>query len=120
MHEMMTKLSGLGPEIALLIGATVCLFCGLSPNDALRRLTVLVAAVALVVACSLAATSKSYDGVWELAGFTKTAIACVGLLLLLVAAAVPERLDLNHDGAPWADVSLEQSQRGEFFAFFLS
>ena len=66
MHEMMTKLSGLGPEIALLIGATVCLFCGLSPNDALRRLTVLVAAVALVVACSLAATSKSYDGVWEL------------------------------------------------------
>jgi NADH-quinone oxidoreductase subunit N len=121
MNEVVAKLSTLGPEITMLIGATLCLALGLASNDLIRRLTGFVALVTLIVAGCLAATGG--EGAWDMAGFVKTAIAGVGILLLFVAMAVPERLEIARDMAPssgpWQPLTPEQSERGEFFGFFL-
>ena len=113
MTEITEKLASLGPEIALLIGACLCLAMGLSGSMTLRRLSGAVAALALVVAAIVALTGE--QGL-PMQRYIQAAIACVGLLLLLIAVAVPEKLIVRP--ANPTDLT-DNVDRGEFFAFLL-
>ena len=116
------KLLGVIPEMILLIGACACLATGLWRSAAVRRATPWVAGAALVLAgiAALFPAPLSYGTPYiGFASYVKVAVACVGLVLLLVAAGVPdtlrqvvatERADRFEPG---------DTIRGEFYAFFL-
>ena len=112
MHEVTAKLATLGPELTMLIGATLCLLVGLSHKPGRRQLTGLIAAVALLVALYKAANGRNDCGGLGHGFIYQTAIAGVGFLLLLVAMSVPDRLESSHDSAranaPWAALSPDQ------------
>lgn len=121
---MIEKLATLYPEMAMLFGACVCMLMGLSENVAARRATVWVAAVTLLFAAFLATSTEASAGLLGVdPSFVKVAVASVGLLLLMVAAGVPDRLRSTAD----AEAEQEKSGhfepgnvlRGEFYAFFL-
>ena len=126
----LSKLSGLWPEIAMLIGALACLFTGLSPNPTVRKtLTPWIAGAALVAAAvitlvvgqgrSAEAGMASAMGIGGFEPFIKLAVAGVGLILLLVAVNQPNQLRQNAIADAAKRFEPGDAIRGEFFAFFL-
>lgn len=121
MNELATKIATLWPEVAMLSAATLCLFAGLSCNAGLRRATAGIAAVGLIIAGILAELTRGQGPNADIAAYIKLAVAGVGLLLLMVAAAVPGQLRQTRDAdaAPARRFEPGDTFRGEFFAFFL-
>lgn len=122
MNPMVEKFATLWPEIALLIGAVVCLITGLAPTQAVRRLTAPVAAVALIVAGVLVPMMDPTQSGLGLGGITlyvKLAVVGVGLVLVLIAAGVPDQLRQVREGEAGPRFEPGNVMRGEFFAFFL-
>lgn len=124
MNPMVEKFATLWPEIALLVGATLCLVTGLARSAALRRATPWVAGVSLVVAGVIAALMPPAEAgllMPEMTRFVKLAVVGVGLVLLLIAAGVPMQLprvrEVETDSEARFDAG--NTMRGEFFAFFL-
>ncbi len=131
MTSITDKLVTLWPAIALLIGACVSMLIGLSPTRSTRKLPAQVAALSLLVAGWLVWRQGFDASVDEaavamqpaIAWFVSLSIVGVGLLLLLVAAGVPDHLSQTQDAEARCDRggSFEPGDvmRGEFFAFFL-
>jgi NADH-quinone oxidoreductase subunit N len=121
--EMIQKLAGLWPEIVMLIGATACLFIGLSKGKGPRRSTPWIAAATLVTAalmvCYKPASSDEPAALAGMAGYIKLAVAGIGLILLMVAAGVPNRLRQNIDAESAKVFEPGDVMTGEFYAFFL-
>jgi NADH-quinone oxidoreductase subunit N len=121
--EMIQKVAGLWPEIVMLIGATTCLFIGLSKGKGPRRSTPWIAAVTLVFA-GLMVFNKS-DAAYEpvvlagMAGYIKLAVAGLGLILLMIATGVPNRLRQTIDAEAAKVFEPGDIMTGEFYAFFL-
>ncbi len=130
---MLDKLATLGPEIVMGIGACMCMATGLTRSPILRRLTAPVAAITLIVVAVMVipqivdprygdANNTVGVGV-SFTAYVTCAVACVGFLLLMVAAGVPGRLHMTREaetavtrGRPFEPGDM---MRGEFFAFFL-
>ncbi|MFA9477330.1 NADH-quinone oxidoreductase subunit N [Phycisphaerales bacterium AB-hyl4] len=122
MEEMLAKFASLWPEIALLVGAGLCLITGLHRNPAVRQATVWVAAASLVVAGILIAiTGVPYSefGFGAMTVYIKYAAVVIGLLLLMVSAGVPEQVRQNRLAESAKSFDPGNSTRGEFYAFFL-
>ncbi len=123
MEALIDKLGSLWPEIVLLMGAVSCLVTGLNHNPLARKLTPWVAALSIGVASLLVAVVPpagahplGFDG---LPGFIKLITLGIALLLLGLAAGVPDAL-LQHrktESSPIFDAG--NSVKGEFYAFFL-
>ena len=131
MNPMLEKLTFLWPEIIMFVGGVICMLTGLGATLAIRRTTVAVAAVTLLLAgvVTFITSDPSFVSAEKLAGttamatFVKLTIVVIGLLLLLVAARLPEKLHATidseqptNDGRPFEPAL---AVRGEFFAFFL-
>ena len=120
MNPLVEKLAYLGPEIVLLVGATLCLFIGLAPSAGTRKLAPWIAGRALVLSVVIPRTFSGIElAATPLAGYVKAAVATVGLLLLLVAARTPDDLRQTQDAERAARFEPGDTLRGEFFAFFL-
>ncbi len=121
--EIIQKVAGLWPEIVMLIGATACLFIGLSKGKGPRRSTPWIAAATLVVAalmvCSHPSATDSSTALAGLADYIKLAVAGIGLILLMVAAGVPNRLRQTLDAEAAKHFEPGDVMTGEFYAFFL-
>jgi len=131
MNPMLEKLLFLWPEIIMLTGGVACLLIGLASKASVRRATVAVAAGTLVLAGVAAVivsdpafvSAERLASLSPMATYVKLAVVGIGLLLLMVAARVPEKLHTTinseqptEDGRSW-DPAL--AVRGEFFGFFL-
>ena len=114
MNDLATKVAGLWPEIALGLAACACLMMGMAPQVAVRRLTVWVAAAGLVIAGLLVGGGEP-----SITAYIKLAVVAVGLLLLMVASAVPGQLQQSRDAERARRFEPGDVVRGEFFAFFL-
>ena len=124
MTELAAKLSTLWPEIAVGVAACVCLATGLAPQPAVRKATVWVAGVGLIVAgvlvtLGVGVPAEGPPPLWSTTVFVKGATCAVGLLLLLAAAATPALHPQVAAADARADFEPGDSFRGEFFAFFL-
>ncbi|MEX0886272.1 MAG: NADH-quinone oxidoreductase subunit N [Phycisphaeraceae bacterium] len=122
MTEMVAKFATLWPEIALLVGACLCLVTGLSPSQAVRNATVWVAAASLVAAALLVPVVGVPDiklGLGPMTVFVKLTVVGVGLVLLLVTAGVPASLKQVAAADRARRFEPGDTTRGEFFAFFL-
>lgn len=118
MTEFSHRLAGLGPEIVMLIGACACLLMGLAERRLVRVFVPLAACATLGVAA--VCVQGDAQGALTLAGYAKLAILGMGLLLLLLAASMPEQTDMegvNSDAS--AAFNPGVVVRGEFYAFFL-
>lgn len=128
MSPMVEKLAHLWPQIVMLTGAAVCLLMGLSRAAACRRAVAKAAGATLLLAgAAVVVTSdptfigaQAAARVSPLAVFIHLAVVAIGLLLLMVASGVPERLLGTRDAeeAP-GGFDAATAMRGEFFAFFL-
>jgi len=121
--EMIQKVAGLWPEIVMLIGATVCLFIGMSKGKGPRRSTPWIAATTLVIAalmvCNKGADIDQTAALGGMANYVKLAVAGIGLILLMVAAGVPNRLRQTLDAEAAKTFEPGDVMTGEFYAFFL-
>ena len=121
--EFIEKAAGLWPEIVMLIGATLTLFIGLSKGQGPRRSTPWIAALTLVLAgCFVSLKPAPVIEGAALAGmaaYVKLAVVGIGLILLLVAAGVPNRLRQTLDAEAAAEFEPGDVMTGEFYAFFL-
>jgi len=119
--SIIDKLAAIVPEIIIAIGATVCLFIGLSSSLRWRKATVWVAGLTLAASVAVPAIVPQLDlAETGFAAYAKVAIAVVGILLVMVAASVPGSLKLAREvdsGQVEFDAGLVA--RGEFFAFML-
>lgn len=126
--HMYARLQEIKPEIALAVGAVICLILGLARQASIRRLATLVAGLSLVACIVL--TAQGQQGAdsavsilfWHgnLASFTKLAVSFVGLALLCVTAAVPlEQPSARAIETGKAAFEPGDVVRGEFMAFFL-
>ena len=120
------KLGDLWPEIAMLIGATLCLFTGLSRRAFVRRtMTPWIAGTTLVVAGLLTVLLEQVGSatpglaVGGLQWFVKLAVAIWGFVLLLIAVNQPNQLQQNRLADASKSFEPGDGVRGEFFAFFL-
>ncbi len=120
---LVEKVGTLWPELMMLVGATVCMLMGLSRNADARRSTPWIAAATLVIAALLVpANLTPYSNGVGLGGmipFVKLATLAVGLVLLMVAAHVPEGLRLVRQAEAAPRFEPANVVRGEFYAFFL-
>ncbi|MEM1097566.1 MAG: NADH-quinone oxidoreductase subunit N [Planctomycetota bacterium] len=126
MDVLLDKITTLWPEITLLLGAISCLVTGLHPNRAARNLTPWVAALSMGVASLLVAVVPEpgthplgFDG---LSAYVELAVLGVGLLLLAVAAGLPDALKQHRRSEAAADrgkFEPADALKGEFYAFFL-
>ena len=124
---MIQKIVTLWPELTVLCGACVCLALGLSGRAALRRLVSAVAAVALVLAGTIAWSNlQSGDATatwtWNLPGYIKLAVTGIGVLLVLLMAPMPELPDAARRHTTGTSESASPSQsspHGEFNALLL-
>ncbi len=135
MNPLLAKLAGLGPEIALGIGATACLMIGLAKSARVRRATPAVAGATILASilvpmlcCGSFAVKagESFDitqlaiANTAMATYIKIAIAAVGFLLLLVAVNTPDAVRQNADAESGREAfDPGNVVRGEFFAFML-
>lgn len=121
--EIIEKMAGLWPEIVMLIGATLCLFVGLSHGKGPRRSTPWIAALTLILAACFVwlkpAPLVEGSAIAGIAGYVKLAVAGIGLILLLVAAGVPGRLRQTIDAENAPTFEPGDVMTGEFYAFFL-
>ena len=122
MTDMVAKFATLWPEVALLVGACLCLVTGLSPSQRVRNATVWVAAAALIVAGLLVpvvGVPPIALGLGPMTVFVKLTTVALGLVLLMVMAGVPSQLKqvVGADRARLFEPG--DTIRGEFFAFFL-
>lgn len=126
-RAMTEKLSALGPEVALLVAAVLCLAMGLARQPMLRRLSPFVAAIGLLTALGLTLRTAGGgdDYSWttfqgSLPIFVKIIVSVMGLILLLANATVPTEQPLEQaierGKAPFSPADV---MRGEFLAFFL-
>lgn len=123
MEALLGKLGSIWPEIVLLTGAVACLAAGLNTRAALRKTTPWVAAFALVLAGLMVYGSSPETshplGLFGMAKFVKLAVLGVSLLLLAVAAGVPDALMQHKRTEAAATFDAGASIKGEFYAFFL-
>ncbi|MEO0588466.1 MAG: NADH-quinone oxidoreductase subunit N, partial [Planctomycetota bacterium] len=126
-------LISLAPEFAMLLGAMACLVAGLANPEAGRKAAPWLAATALFCATVLTIDWNGTDvevgvidgpvlftyGVGGFAGYVKLAVCFVGIVLLMVAAAVPDQLGQVVAADSRKTFEAGDSLRGEFFAFFL-
>lgn len=121
--EIIEKVAGLWPEIVMLIGATACLFIGLSKGQGPRRSTPWIAALTLALAalvvCKKGGAGDEAAILAGMANYIKLAVAGVGLILLMVAAGVPNRLRQTLDAEAAREFEPGDVMTGEFYAFFL-
>jgi NADH-quinone oxidoreductase subunit N len=121
--EIIQKVAALWPEVVMLIGATACLFIGLSHGKGPRRSTPWIAAATLVIAalmvCTRSGAADEPAALAGMAGYVKLAVAGIGLILLLVAAGVPDRLRQTLDAEAAKTFEPGDVMTGEFYAFFL-
>lgn len=121
--EMIQKVAGLWPEIVMLFGATACLFIGLSHGKGPRRSTPWIAAATLVLAavmvCKKSGAADEAAALAGMANYIKLAVAGIGLILLMVAAGVPNRLRQTLDAEAAKTFEPGDVMTGEFYAFFL-
>ncbi len=121
--EIIEKVAGLWPEIVMLIGATLCLFIGLSQGKGPRRSTPWIAAITLLLAIAFVWLKPApvVEGaiLGGMAGYVKVATAGIGLILLMVAAGVPGRLKQSIDAENAPTFEPGDLITGEFYAFFL-
>ncbi|MEX2215380.1 MAG: NADH-quinone oxidoreductase subunit N [Phycisphaeraceae bacterium] len=129
MSIMLEKLIFLWPEIIMLCGAVTVMLVGLSASAAVRRSCTAITAGALVLAgVAVIITSdpafiaqEKLDTQPNIAVYIKLAVVGIGVLLLMVAGTVTDKLAATRDsegdaGKPFDPAT---SIRGEFFAFFL-
>ncbi|MCC6580080.1 MAG: NADH-quinone oxidoreductase subunit N [Phycisphaeraceae bacterium] len=126
MNPITAKLMELGPEVALFIGACLCLAVGLSRSRENRKLAASIAAMALVasgIAAVLFTPPAFRDlttGPLPMALYLKPIVAAIGILLLLFAVNVPDRLAteraIDEGRLPFDPANV---MTGEFYAFFL-
>jgi NADH-quinone oxidoreductase subunit N len=126
--RMMTdKLSALGPEVALVVAAVLCLALGLARQSVLRKLSPLVAAAGLLAALGLTLYSAGGGEHYSWANFqgslpifVKIIVSAMGLILLLSNATLPTEQPFEHaieqGRSPFSPADV---MRGEFLAFFL-
>lgn len=123
MEPLSEKLLSLWPELVLLVGAVVCLACGLAKTRSARELTAAVAAVFLlgagVLAGSGAVPVTNGVGLGAAADFMRVFMPVAGFVLVLVAAGVPGRIQQVMAAEGGSEFDPERSSRGEFFAFIL-
>jgi NADH-quinone oxidoreductase subunit N len=133
MIEMSKDLALLAPEACMMVGALACLAAGLMNPEAGRRFAPWLAAAALFSALVLCIDWNGDDiavgpidgpamftyGILGFAGYIKLAVCFLGLILLMVAAAVPNQLGQVVAADRRAAFEPGDSLRGEFFAFFL-
>ncbi len=121
--EIIQKVAGLWPEIVMLLGATACLFIGLSKGQGPRRSTPWIAALTLALAalvvCKQGGAGDEAAVLAGMASYIKLAVAGVGLILLMVAAGVPNRLRQTLDAEAAREFEPGDVMTGEFYAFFL-
>jgi len=116
---MIEKLLTIIPELVMIAVAFFVMIIGLSPNAAVRRMTVWFSAASLLIAGVTIAHYDQVAGVQlpAIAVFLKLAIVGVGLLLLLNAAETPD--EYGGDLAPGKRFDVTTVSRGEFYGFFL-
>ncbi|MEQ9452991.1 MAG: NADH-quinone oxidoreductase subunit N [Phycisphaeraceae bacterium] len=122
MNPLIDKLLNLWPELAVLIGAVACLSLGLARTQAMRSLTAAAAGLSLAVASGLAWFAQPLEsgvGLVGAIGYLRVFIPLAGLLLVLVAAGVPDRIQQVMDAEAGPQFKPGRSSRGEFFAFML-
>lgn len=119
--QMLSKLGETGPEIVMLLGACLCLLVGLHKSAEMRKLTVAVAALTLTFAGFFNVWQAiDADHPWTLATFTKMAVCVIGILLLVLASGVPDKLKMTRDAEAHPEkFDPGNVMRGEFYAFFL-
>lgn len=121
--EIIEKVAGLWPEIVMLLGATACLFIGLSKGKGPRRSTPWIAALTLALAalvvCKKGGAGDEAAVLSGMANYIKLAVAGIGLILLMVAAGVPNRLRQTLDAEAAREFEPGDVMTGEFYAFFL-
>ncbi len=114
MNQTLIKLSELGPEMAMLVGACLCLVVGLHRSAEIRKLAPSLVAMALIVAGLLTALEVvDASGVWTMATFVKMMVCGIGMLLVMFMSTVPDAV------SPTGKFNPSRVMRGEFFAFFL-
>lgn len=117
---MIEKLRLLWPEITLFISTVAVMLLGGSPNKSIRQLCAPIAVVGLAIAGVLAWLGPTLDAspMPGMMPYAKVLIAAVGILLvLLITGTVDREFELRLlRGAKFDSID---SNRGEFFAFFL-
>ena len=122
MNQIVEKVATLWPEMVLLVGAMVCLITGLAPQADTRRTTSWIAAGSLLIAGLLVPfvpDAGHGEGLGPLTGYVKLAVVGIGLILLFVAANVPDQLKQNRQASSARRFEPGDVMGGEFFAFFL-
>ncbi|XAL99719.1 NADH-quinone oxidoreductase subunit N [Phycisphaeraceae bacterium D3-23] len=135
MTALSEKLALLWPEIAMLVGACVCLVTGLSGSQTLRKATPGFAMLSIVVAAVLLRFVNPYGGagfasgvdphhfmhLGGMVGFAKLATLAIGLILVMVATGTPDALKqiISADSAQGKAFEPGDCFRGEFYAFML-
>lgn len=116
MTDIYDKIATIGPEITLLVGACLCMALGLAKSAAVRKLSAAVAALALIAAARFALDAETTA---PLARYIQLAVAGVGLLLLMVAVAVPDEFAAAGPRSVDPTKRRDAADRGEFFGFLL-
>lgn len=116
---MVDKVATLWPEIVVVGMSFFVMIIGLSPSAAIRKATLHLSALTLIVAAALVVFGTSF-GLPELPAmhtFLKLAILLVGLLLLGACAETPA--EAGADPGPGEKFHAAFVSRGEFYGFFL-
>jgi len=138
MTDVLTeKLALLWPEIAMLIGACVCMLAGLSGNRGIRQSTPVVAILTILFSAVLIRVVENpipqldpgvdgshFLGLGGMVPFIKLAVLALGLVLILVGAGTPEMLRQviaadEAEDKPNGRFEPGDCFRGEFYAFML-
>jgi len=116
---MAERITTLWPEIALFITMTVVVMMGLSPNQNIRRMTIWVTPLGLLIALGLSFTALTLDSLLlpSLASFVKPAVCLVGLILGLGIGSIDRDMEQQFGRGRLFDPLL--TTQGEFYAFFL-
>ena len=123
MNLVVQKMTGVWPELVLLVGGIICLITGVSKSQTMRKFTVWAAATSLVAAGLLinlvSISDHSYNVMSGFVYFFKLAAVFLGLILLMIAANTPDSVGSNRQTSPSGEFLPGSAVRGEFFAFFL-
>ncbi len=117
---MSEKLALIVPEILLFITTCIVMITGQWPQRAVRQFTPWICGIGLIAAAGAATATPDAVGTLfpALIPYTKVIIAMVGLLLLLLLSGTVDR-DIETDVDRGLKFNPINSNRGEFYAFFL-